>query len=143
MNSSNMPLKDYFYTTSQAEPFCLGHIRIDFGKNGDEYWAKLFEHTCFDQLYRPELLAEINTELRRIFDLGMTSYLQGMSAYCRSHPESIIGTLYDGCTKEYGFHTETDHLSFYIRCRPIRGDYQAYIYIYTKNFEDIINVQET
>lgn len=139
MNTSNMPLKDFFYTSTQAEPFCLGHIRIDFGSDGDEYWAKFFEHTHYNQLFRPELLSEINSELRRLYDLGMTRHLQGMMAYCSSSPEAVIGTLYDGWTKEYGFHTVTDHLSFYIRCRPIRGDYQAYVYIYTKNFEDIIN----
>ena len=143
MNASNMPLKDFFYTSTPAEPFCLGHIRIDFGKAGDEYWAKFFEHKYFDRLYNPELLTEINTELRRLYDLGMTRHLQGMSAFCRSNPEAVIGTLYDGWTKEYGFHTETEHLSFYIRCRPIRDDYQAYIYIYTINFEDIINDQKT
>lgn len=83
-----------------------------------------------------ELRKEVNLEVHKLYDAGLLRNLKGMCTYCRMHPEAVIGTLYDGWTKEYGFRTESENLVYYVRCRPIKGDYQAYIFIYTKNFEE-------
>lgn len=84
------------------------------------------------------LSAEINQSLRRFYDMGITAHLKGMRAYCTAHPEAEMATLWNGYSKEYGFRMESEHLTFYIRCRPIRGDYQAYVYVYTRHFEEKI-----
>lgn len=139
MDASNKPLKDYFYSRSQAEPFCLGHIRIDFGKEGDEYWAKFFEHTHTSTLMTEALRKEANQHVQGLYQSGMTQRLKGMRGYCEAHPEAVIGTLPDGWNDEYGFVTHSENLTFYTRCRPICGDYQAYIYIYTRHFEEQLN----
>ena len=139
MAASNKPKKEWFYSTPLTDPFCLGHLRIHFGRDGDEFWSSFFEHANTDSLMTGALHTEINQNMRRFYDMGITAHLKGMRAYCAAHPEAAIAVLWDGCTKEYGFRMESEHLTFYIRCRPIRGDYQAYVYVYTRHFEEKLN----
>ena len=35
---------ELYYSGSNQENRCIGHIRGDFGKSGDEYWATFWEH---------------------------------------------------------------------------------------------------
>ena len=139
MSASNKFRKEWFYSAPQTDPFCLGHIRIDFGRDGDEYWARFFEHSSTDKLMTDALRTEINQELRRLYGMGMTAHLKGMRSYCSAHPDAVLSVLWDGYTHEYGFRTESEHLVFYTRCRPISGDYQAYVYVYTRHFEEKLN----
>lgn len=141
MAVSNKPPKRFFFLDSAAEPFCVGHLRIDFGRDGDEYWSKFFEHTNTDQLLTETLRKEINQHVHGLYSNGMLRHLKGMRDYCKVHPESILGSLPSSRNQEYGFITHGENLTFYTRCRPIRCDYQAYIYIYTKHFEEKLNEQ--
>lgn len=139
MNASNKPLKRFFYSDSSAEPYCVGHLRIDFGKEGDEYWSKFFEHTQTTALLTDDIRREINHHVHNLYNCGMLCHLQGMRSFCHARPEAIIGTAFDGYTNEYGFVTQDEHLTFYTLCRPLQGDYQAYIRIYIKHFEEQLN----
>lgn len=139
MTASNKPPKRFFFPDSAAESFYVGHLRIDFGRDGDEYWSKFFEHTNTDTLLTEMLHNEINQHVHSLYNSGMLRHLKGMQAYCRVHPEAIIDGMDSGCTHEYGFCTQSEHLTFYIRCRPVTGDYQAYIRIYIKHFEEQLN----
>ena len=35
---------DMYYSGNDQDYRCVGHIRGDFGKSGDEYWATFWEH---------------------------------------------------------------------------------------------------
>ena len=35
---------DKYYSGNDQDYRCVGHIRGDFGKSGDEYWATFWEH---------------------------------------------------------------------------------------------------
>lgn len=91
------------------------------------------------QLMTETLRMECNQQMKKLYEMGMTRHQKGLRTFCDAHSEAEIGILWDGWTREYGFREESENLVFYIRCRPIRGDYQAYIYIYTKHFEEKMN----
>lgn len=111
-----------------AELGAVGHVRIDFGREGDEFW-----HTWWPR--GPE---ELNTpdfkeELGQVVDGLRESVLKNLSSmrqYCQKHQDGAIrgGT----CCQNYGFVLETDHYIYRLRCNPIRGDYQAYLTCFDK-----------
>lgn len=120
-----------FYRLSpekDAELGAVGHIRIDFGSEGNEFW-----HTWWSR--GPE---ELNTpdfkeELSRVVDGLRESVLKNLSSmrkYCRKHQDGAIpgGTR----CQNYGFVLETDHYIYRLRCNPIKGDYQAHLTCFDK-----------
>ena len=42
--SGDVSSMEMYYSGSNQENRCIGHIRGDFGKSGDEYWATFWEH---------------------------------------------------------------------------------------------------
>ena len=105
----------------------IGHVRIDFGHGGDEFW-----HTWWprgpEALHTREFKAELGQvmdELRRI----VLKDLPSMRRCCREHGGEIGGGI---CTQNYGFTVETDRYHYRLRCNPIEGNYQAYLSCFDK-----------
>ena len=99
----------------------IGHVRIDFGRNGDEFW-----HTWWprgpEKLNSPEFKGELNQvveQLRR----GVLKDLTNMRRWCCAHGGGISG----GYTPNYGYVVETERYRYCLRCNPVKGDYQAYL----------------
>ena len=100
----------------------IGHVRMDFGRSGTEFW-----HTWWPrgpaELNTPEFkdeLGEVVNELRRsvLKDLG------SMRRFCHANGGEIEG---GACCQNHGFVVETDRYLYRLRCNPTNGDYQAYL----------------
>lgn len=123
-----------FYASTpekDAELGCIGHVRIDFGRNGREFW-----HTWWPrgeaELNTPEFKAELGQvvgELRQSVLGGM----DGMRRYCREHGGSIEG----GHVQNYGYVVETERYRYCLRCNPVQGDYNAYLTCFDKRVQEM------
>ncbi|WP_312642922.1 LPD28 domain-containing protein [Hydrogenoanaerobacterium sp.] len=105
-----------------AELGAIGHVRIDFGSGGKEFW-----HTWWprgeEALNSPEFkdeLAELVNELR---ETGPLKDLSAMHSYCAGHHGEIGG----GWRQNYGYMIETERYRYCLRCSPGQGDYHAYL----------------
>ena len=115
----------YFYSGNSRDERCIGHMRTDFGSNGDEFWHS----------WHPGNAGAFNTpdfraELRALVECLRTDLLRSRAAmrrYLREHPGLL---LEDDCEKFIGYNMQTKKYAYYIRCAPSRGSYDCYIYCY-------------
>lgn len=115
----------YFYaqTPEQDEELgAVGHLRIDFGSNGREFWTS----------WHPRGPRELNTEsfseelddvVNQLRRDGPLKSLTAMRSYCAEHGGEIEG----GWHQNYGYVLETAQYRYLLRCNPVPGDYQAYL----------------
>lgn len=118
--------KDWVYSghnEKDIERGCIGHLRGDFGRNGDEFWTSWFDHqpALKRTAFREELQNVVNG-MRE--EGGLLHNFASMSKGCRQ------GTSIDD---SYGFRMETRNYEYCLRCIPRRGDYNFYLYCYDKN----------
>lgn len=109
-----------------AELGCIGHVRMDFGHGGKEFW-----HTWHPRGPEEWNSAAFKVELTEVVDELRTSVLKdfsSMTAYCANHGGRING----GWVQNYGFVVDTENYRYCLRCNPVRGDYQAYLTCYDK-----------
>ena len=99
----------------------VGHVRMDFGRSGNEYW-----HTWWprgpEELNSPAFKAE----LQEVVDTLRESVLKNrfaMERFCYEHGGKISG----GWTQNYGYIVETEHYRYCLRCNPSPGDYNGYL----------------
>lgn len=113
-----------FYAQHPAEDErlgCIGHVRMDFGKSGNEFW-----HTWWPR--GPEELnsPEFKSELQEVVDELRHTVLKNrfaMERFCYEHGGKING----GYVQNYGYIVETEHYRYCLRCNPSPGDYNAYL----------------
>ncbi len=110
----------------------IGHVRIDFGHGGKEFW-----HTWWprgpEELNTQEFkdeLGEVVDELRK----SVLKSLASMRSYCHTHGGEIGGGI--RC-QNHGFVIETDRYLYRLRCSPIKGDYQAYLTCFDKQAQTL------
>ena len=113
----------------------IGHVRMDFGRGGTEFW-----HTWHprgpEELNSPEFKAE----LQQVVDALRESVLKNLSAmtgYCRGHGGEISG----GWVQNYGYVVETDHYRYCLRCNPVSGDYNAYLACFDKRVQELYQAE--
>lgn len=119
--------KGYYYSDSDREPCCIGHIRGDFGKSGDEYWASFWEHEGINAAgggCKAELTALVNALRKNL--LKSRKY---MKQYIRQFPPLLLES---GEIMSYGYQVTTEKHDYYIRCTPYPGVYDFYIYMYIR-----------
>ena len=113
---------------SKAEQFCIGHLRGYFSNNGKTLQTSWFEHSA----------GRLNDEkFKGVFNDLMDNYLYEllhsraeMLNYCVARPESRNRHCYtQSC---WCFRHLTEDYAFYIRCTPVEGDYNLYVYAYDK-----------
>lgn len=115
----------FFYALppeKDAELGAIGHVRMDFGSSGQEFW-----HTWWPR--GPEELdtREFKEELCQVVDdlrKGVLKDLSSMRSYCREHGGAIQG---GGAVQNHGYVLTTDRYVYRLRCNPASGDYQAYL----------------
>ena len=111
---------------------CIGHVRIDFGRNGDRFY-----HT-----WHPRGPEELNTqefkdELTEVVDELRKSVLKdyaSMTAYC---DKSLDGMISGGWVQNYGYIVETENYRYCLRCNPLPGDYHAYLTCFDKRVQEM------
>ena len=118
--------KDWMYSASQdsmQEKACVGHLRGDFGRSGQEFWTSWFDHQpqLKDAAFQQELQEAVN-DLR-----GKDGLLQSFASMSRQ-----CGTgLRSG--DSFGFQGESRNHLYCLRCNPRKGDYNFYLYAYDKS----------
>ena len=113
----------FFYALppeKDAELGAIGHVRMDFGSSGQEFW-----HTWWPR--GPEELdtREFKEELCQVVDdlrKGVLKDLGSMRSYCREHGGAIQG---GSAVQNHGYVLTTDRYVYRLRCNPVPGDYQA------------------
>lgn len=100
----------------------IGHLRMDFGRSGDEFW-----HTWHprgdEELNSPAFKAELTEVMNELRDFGPLGSLNAMYRYCGEHDGKIEG----GWRQNYGYVVETERYRYCLRCSPGQGDYHAYL----------------
>ena len=123
-----------FYALSpemDAELGCIGHVRMDFGHHGKEFW-----HTWHPRGSEELNSSEFKEELGSVVDYLRESVLKdlpSMERYCREHGGEISG----GWSQNYGYIVETENYRYCLRCNPIPGDYQAYLNCFDKRVQEM------
>ncbi len=123
-----------FYAQSpekDAELGCIGHVRIDFGGSGKEFW-----HTWHprgpEELNSPDFKAELDEVVDALRESVLKDF-SSMQRYCGAHGGQING----GWVQNYGYIVETDDYQYCLRCNPVRGDYQAYLTCFDKQVQEM------
>lgn len=102
----------------------VGHIRMDFGASGKEFYHTWWPHNG-DQFNT----GEFKDELQKFVDMlradGPLMNLAAMRNYCYQHGGKITE---DG--RCFGYIAETEHYRYCLRCTPSPGEYQGYLYSY-------------
>ena len=120
-----------------ASMWFLFPVRIDFGRDGDEFW-----HTWWPRgpegLNTPafkEELGKVVDDLRR----GVLKDFSTMLRLCHIDDGEIGGHT---AARNYGFVLETERYRYCLRCNPVRGDYQAYLTCFDLRQQELNQVQE-
>ena len=117
---------DWLYSGNRDEDQargCIGHLRGDFGRGGNEFWTSWFDHqpALNTEPFRRELQDTVDT-LRK--EGGLLQSFSSMNRHCR-----------DGLRTDdsFGFKAESKDYQYCLRCLPQRGNYNFYLYAYDKN----------
>jgi len=108
------------------EDGCVGYLRGDFGKSGDEFWHSWFDGN--NSRNTPEFKSEFQ-EVMETLRQGVLKDFKSAVDYCRNHPEARIPGEPE---HRFGFKMETDDRQYFIRCTMLRDD-NFYIFAYDKN----------
>lgn len=104
-----------------AELGAVGHVRMDFGQSGTEFW-----HTWWprgdEALNSPAFKDELGRLVDELRERGPLKSLAAMRNYCGAHG----GELGEG-SQNYGYIAETAAYRYCLRCNPAQGDYNAYL----------------
>ena len=116
-----------FYSNNEMDETLgtVGHLRMDFGHGGIEFWHTWFPHND-NRFNTPEFQKIVNQfvdGLRR--DSWPLKNLRNMEEFCRNHGGAITQD-----SKSCGYIAEAGNYRFCLRCTPVMGDYQGYLYCY-------------
>lgn len=128
--------RKYTYTQDmqiQGQTGCIGHLRGDFGRNGNGFFTTWDDHRS--QWKTDEFKAELDDVINalRSDEYGLLQNRSAMRKYAAQFPESCFEGNY---STEYGFRAETEKHAFLIRCNPVEGDYNFYCYCHVKEWLD-------
>ena len=123
-----------FFTMTPEEDAdlgCIGHVRMDFGRSGNEFW-----HTWWpkgpEKLNSPAFKAELQKVVDELRQTVLKNY-SSMNQYCIKHGGQIQG----GWVQNYGFTVETENYQYRLRCNPVRNDYNAYLICFDKRVQQM------
>lgn len=130
-----------FYSATEPENdkelACVGHLRMDFGHRGQEFWHSWWPHNN-DELNIPAFKAELDQVMAEFRERGPLKDLKTMSEYCGAHPQGRLES-WDGA---FGFVAESEGYRYCLRCIPRQGDNNGYLYIYDKRQQELNMAQE-
>ena len=118
---------DKYYSGNDQDYRCVGHIRGDFGKRGDEYWVTFWEHegiNLAEDCCKDELTALVKA-LRK----NLLKSRKAMRKYIQQRPPLILEA---GAIMSYGYQVTTEKYDYCIRCTPCPGVYDFYIHMYVR-----------
>ena len=116
----------FFRADVDSGKLCIGYLRGDFGRSGDE-----FHHSWFEQngaRKTPEFQAEFQTVMESLRGSVLKDH-KSCAAYCRAHADALLPS--DSGLDRYGFKLETASRQYFIRCTPLNSDY-FYVFVHDK-----------
>lgn len=122
----------YSYSSidEEAEQACIGHLRGDFGTNGNEFWTTWWPHKgdpgpeCGKDCYE-----ELNQVVAALRENGLLKDRATMTKQMRKWSKAVIKSAYSA---QIALCIETKQQLYYLRCNPLKGDYNFYLYMYDK-----------
>lgn len=135
MRIFSAPEEEQIYCYTEKDPeqenACIGHLRADFGASGTEFWTSWFPHKF--QIDAPEVRGVYSAELDNVvYGLRANGLLKDrdtMAKMMARWPSAIIKNAY---SKQIALGIETQRQLYYLRCNPMKGDYNFYLYVYDK-----------
>ena len=115
----------------------IGHLRMDFGRNGEEFWTSWFDH-CGDKWNTPEFKAEIDAVVNELRQTVLRDRA-AMRSYCAEFG-GVLGKDYG--EGQYGYVIETAHYRYCLRCKPQEGDYDGYLYCFDRRVQEMNQAQK-
>ena len=109
---------------------CVGHLRGDFG-SGKQFYTTWWPHQA-DRLNTPKFKADIDRTvnwLQEQPDSPLRDF-DTMKRCCDRYERSC--TIKQAALPSCGFMVKTKQYVYMLRCTPIKGDYQFYIYCYQR-----------
>ena len=139
LRSASQEEAGLFYAMSpedDAELGCIGHVRIDFGRSGKEFW-----HTWHPRGLEEWNSPEIKAELQDVVDemrQTVLSDMVGMRRFCADNGGYMDG----GWAPNYGYIAETKKYRYCLRCIPMQGDYNAYLTCFDKQIQEMNQTEQ-
>ena len=115
----------------------IGHLRMDFGRHGTEFWTSWFDH-CGDKLNTPEFKAEIDEVVNELRQTVLKDRAT-MRSFCADFGGEL-GENYG--IRQFGYNIETEHYRYCLRCKPQEGDYDGYLWCFDKRIPEMRQAQE-
>ncbi len=106
---------------------CVGHLRGDFGSMGNAFYTSWFDHE--KNLVTEEFSCELDNVINGLRKAGVLADRTVMQTQVYSTPAAIIKSQY---RTEAAFRLETKDYLYFLRCIPMRGDYNFYCYAFQK-----------
>lgn len=128
-------LHDLYFTRSETLDKvngCVGHLRGDFGKSGNEFYTTWWSHQN-DALNTPEFKADFDRAvnwLREQPDAPLRDF-DTMKRCCGRYKRAC--TIEQVILPSCGFMVKTKRYVYMLRCTPVKGDYNFYIYCYQRD----------
>ena len=129
---------EQLYTYSQPtsiESRCglIGHLRADMDTDGNGFFTTWDDHNT--ELKTQAFKDEFDEVIRALrFDPeydGILKDRKALARYCYSHPSCQMA---DG--RSFGIRVDTEQYSYLCRLNPNKGEYNAYIYAYKREWLD-------
>ena len=115
----------------------IGHLRMDFGRHGTEFWTRWFDH-CGDKWNTLEFKAEIDEVINELRQTVLRDRAS-MRSYCADFGGELGKDYGEG---QYGYVVETEHYRYCLRCKPQEGDYDGYLWCFDKRVQEMNQEQE-
>lgn len=115
-----------FSESDGRDQACVGHLRGDFGRSGTEFWTSWWDH--HEELKDQEFMDELDDVVNTLRKSGPLKDLQSMRRFCQEHSGTRMGPQFG--SENYGLRVDTDKHRYYLRCCPMQGNYNFYIYCY-------------
>jgi len=138
--------KELVYRSSdKSDRGCVGWLRIDFGSSGESFYSTWNDESMAYKT--PEFRSELDEVINHFRLRSETPLLKNrasMSEVCRT-TKSL--ELTGGWTDMYMFKVQTDKHTYFMRCSPAKGDYNAYVYCYDteklQQYKDVKFIENT
>ena len=107
-------------------PYAIGHVRIDFGRSGTEFWNTWWPKND-DKFNTPAFKTALKEFIDNLRAVGPLRDRRAMEKYCAEH---MAGKRNIWLGDVYAYTAETEHYRFGMRFDPRPGMYDCYLYAY-------------
>lgn len=115
-----------------AELGDIGHLRMDFGRSGKQFYTTWFDHGS-GELNTREFKTEIDQVVNALRE-GVLRDRASMRRFCSENGGKLSESY---GIRQYGYIYESEHYRYCLRCKPQEGDYDGYLWCYDKRVQEM------